>query len=400
MFIIDVLVLAVTCSLVTVNCSSVKSNLQYDHSFDPRAHKNPGKTEYHIDLDSLIEEALTSETELRKLYNHYKAKHGVSHGQHETAERLKLFRQYLVRVQELKRDDSITWTPGITLMAHMTDCEKSLMTSGNITLDTDDSEEELCGKFKNRVNKKESNVLQGSKIPESYDWRAVGAVTPVKEQGESDCWAYAAVTSMEAQIKYWTGVLLELSTQELVDCVYYGTGPDSWLIGGQPYQAWAYVYKTNRIGYRAEIPVRAEGGYYSCSYEKWAHNALADNNLRMTPVEFLRRKQATAQNIMFVVSTTTPVAVLIATQYGDLDKYKGGPFDPRTSKCKPNTKTNHAVVIVGYDKDYFYIKNSWGDQWGNDGYLWWVRKQGVRDCGIYSRISYHMMAKTKTLKKE
>jgi C1A family cysteine protease len=40
--------------------------------------------------------------------------------------------------------------------------------------------------------------------------------------------------------------------------------------------------------------------------------------------------------------------------------YKGEEKDP-----------NHAVMIVGFNKDFgFWSKNSWGGKWGEEGYFW------------------------------
>ena len=53
---------------------------------------------------------------------------------------------------------------------------------------------------------------------------------------------------------------------------------------------------------------------------------------------------------------------------------------------------NHAVLAVGYgtDKDsgmdYWLIKNSWGTDWGMDGYF--KIQRGVNMCGIAQCNSY------------
>lgn len=47
---------------------------------------------------------------------------------------------------------------------------------------------------------------------------------------------------------------------------------------------------------------------------------------------------------------------------------------------------NHAVLIVGYGQeqgiDYFLVKNSWGELWGDKGYVKIGAKQGEGVCGI------------------
>ncbi|CAD7012366.1 unnamed protein product [Ceratitis capitata] len=63
------------------------------------------------------------------------------------------------------------------------------------------------------------------RVPESFDWRLQGGVTPVKYQGDcGSCWAFAATGAIEGHVFRRTGQLQELSEQNLVDCgpVEYG----------------------------------------------------------------------------------------------------------------------------------------------------------------------------------
>ena len=62
--------------------------------------------------------------------------------------------------------------------------------------------------------------------------------------------------------------------------------------------------------------------------------------------------------------------------------------------CPKRSRTNHAVLIVGYDSedgtDYWIVKNSWGTEWGEEGYVRMKRNVAAKEglCGIAMDSSY------------
>ena len=60
--------------------------------------------------------------------------------------------------------------------------------------------------------------------------------------------------------------------------------------------------------------------------------------------------------------------------------YRGGIY----AGCSSSPATNHVVAVVGYGTDngvdYWLVKNSWGSEWGEKGYI--RIKRGKKMCGI------------------
>ena len=69
--------------------------------------------------------------------------------------------------------------------------------------------------------------------------------------------------------------------------------------------------------------------------------------------------------------------------------YKSGIFN--STDCNIQD-LDHGVTVVGYglshtNQPFYIIKNSWGKDWGMDGYIYWNR-QDPNMCGIAQAASY------------
>ena len=70
-----------------------------------------------------------------------------------------------------------------------------------------------------------------------------------------------------------------------------------------------------------------------------------------------------------------------------MEDYRGGVF--RAHMCSRDI--DHAVTVVGYTENAWIIKNSWGPNWGLDGYL--LLERGKNACGIAEYMVYVTSAK-------
>jgi C1A family cysteine protease len=82
-----------------------------------------------------------------------------------------------------------------------------------------------------------------------------------------------------------------------------------------------------------------------------------------------------------------PAAASIDASQNSFQLYSSGIYDE--PKCK-NHEYDHGVCVVGYGaegaKEYWIAKNSWGDAWGEQGYIRMSRNKDDQCAIAYSAV--------------
>jgi len=228
-----------------------------------------------------------------------------------------------------------------------------------------------CMKRGDRRPTEVSEPVTVGNLPDSVDWRNKGAVTTVKNQQQcGSCWAFSTTGVLEGFNFIKTGTLTTFSEQQLVDC---DTAVDQGCNGGLPYDALEYVAK-NGIETEGDYPYTGQDG--TCQYEK---AKATDVN---TGYSFVT---ANSTDSLKAALVDGPVSVGIEADQDVFQFYSSGVI-----KANCGAELDHAVLAVGYDKvglfEAFIVKNSWGADWGEQGYVYistiGVLNHGEGVCGI------------------
>ena len=200
-----------------------------------------------------------------------------------------------------------------------------------------------------------------------------GNVSPVKNQHQcGSCAAFSNMALVEICFKKLTGVFGDYSEQEFIDCGFGENGA----LGCNGAFPWAYV----KTWAEEEMSLTHESLYPYLNQEP---RMFCPNNLKPynqgAKVTKSYYTYAGDEETMKKLVIEHGAVVTSVCSTGPFEEYEGGVFSGCTSDF-----TDHAVAVVGYGTDngvdYWLIKNSWGPDWGEQGYI--RLKRGVKMCGI------------------
>lgn len=230
------------------------------------------------------------------------------------------------------------------------------------------------------INDASANIPDG--LPTEFTWVGQPVLSPIKNQGDcGSCWAYSATEAVETAVYMKTQTLQLLSNQQLLSCDTVSSGCN----GGDTLTAYKYVQQYGLQSHESYPDTSATTGQKGdCNYDAaLATTKISGYSFATPPCTSGdcngQDEKALAQALM---------------QYGPLSicvnafswkSYSGNGAILTPDVCDGAVaKIDHCVTLVGWGTKegtaYWIIKNSWGENWGNNGYIY--LKYGENTCGL------------------
>ena len=309
------------------------------------------------------------EKEYQALFQDWTARFNKVYSSEEFVTRYNIFKANVDYINEWNSRGSPT-VLGTTVFADLTNAEYRALFLGTRFNGTERLEHGLYNTY---MSRRKTNVGAN---PPSVDWVSKGAVTPIKNQGQcGSCWSFSTTGSVEGIHFIATNTLVSLSEQNLMDCStgYGNEGCD----GGLMDSAFRYIIANKGIDTEASYPYTMKNE--KCKFETANIGATISSYIDITSGSEADLETASVQQ---------PISVAIDASHESFQLYTSGIYnEPACS----STELDHGVLVVGYGTSdgtpYWLVKNSWGTDWGQAGYIW-MSKDKNNQCGIATMASY------------
>lgn len=285
--------------------------------------------------------------------------------------RKSIFMENTIKILNHNSNPKNKWKMKMNHFGHLTSDEfKRIYASGLIIPKKDFPK----GKNKNEIQVKEKRLL--TEIPKELNWTSKGAVTPVKNQGQcGSCWSFATTGALEGAYFVKYNQLISFSEQQLVSCDRVDQGCN----GGLMFKAYEFIERNGGLCNEHDYPYTSSNGFRG-----WCKNTRCTKVPNSAPVKYTNVSHTEMSLLEAVLKQ--PVAIAIEADQESFQFYSDGVLD---TNC--GTNLDHGVLLVGYGttsdtgQDYWLVKNSWGPNWGDNGYIKIARgtqNNGGGECGI------------------
>lgn len=213
-----------------------------------------------------------------------------------------------------------------------------------------------------------SRIAEEVELPKRYDMRELGRVTPVRNQGlYGTCWAFASLAALETTLTPQENLVFSPDHMSLCNSFQLGQNE-----GGEYTMAIAYMASWQGPVYESDDPY----GDGETNPNLKARKHLEEAQI-LAPKDYVAIKEA--------IYKYGAVETSIYTQMKTANSWSGYYNRERATYYYNQEATcNHDIIIVGWDdefpKEYFTIqpkedgaficKNSWGTEFGEDGYFY------------------------------